>query len=354
MSAPATKKQCVEKSLKGIFLGIGNPLLDIIADVDQKFLDKYALKMNNAILCEDKHKPIYKEIVEAGKVQYMAGGATQNSVRVAQWMLQEEGATGFIGCVGNDDYGKQLQDCAEQGGVAVHYLKDDKEATGTCAALVMEKERSLVANLSAANLYKKDHFDSEPIQKVLETAQYVYSAGFFLTVSPPTLQAIGEHCVANDKVFMVNLAAEFITDFFADPLLTTIGFADYVFGNESEAAAFAVKQKYSDKSVKNVAIEIAKLEKKGKKPRTVIITQGADPTIVVKDGKVTEYPVDKLAPADIVDVNGAGDSFVGGFVAALIKGKSEKECVEAGHYAASIILKVSGCAFTGKPDAKYL
>jgi len=115
------------------------------------------------------------------------------------------------------------------------------------------------------------------------------------------------------------------------------------------------KQGYEDKSVKNVALEIAKMEKKSDlRCRTVIITQGADPTIVVRDGKVTEYPVDKLAASDIVDVNGAGDSFVGGFAAALIKGKDEKECVEAGHYAASIILKVSGCELSGKPDSKYL
>ena len=36
---------------------------------------------------------------------YGAGGATQNAIRVAQWMLQEEGSTSFIGCVGNDKQG---------------------------------------------------------------------------------------------------------------------------------------------------------------------------------------------------------------------------------------------------------
>lgn len=67
---------------------MGNPLLDISAVVDQAFLDKYGLKLNNAILCEDAHKPIYDDMVKNCDVEYIAGGATQNSARVAQWMIQ--------------------------------------------------------------------------------------------------------------------------------------------------------------------------------------------------------------------------------------------------------------------------
>lgn len=73
---------------EGVLLGMGNPLLDISAVVDQAFLDKWELKMNNAILAEEKHVPMYEELVEKFDVEYVAGGATQNSIRVAQWMLQ--------------------------------------------------------------------------------------------------------------------------------------------------------------------------------------------------------------------------------------------------------------------------
>jgi hypothetical protein len=73
---------------EGVLLGMGNPLLDISAVVNQEFLDKWDLKMNNAILAEEKHVPMYEELVEKFDVEYVAGGATQNSIRVAQWMLQ--------------------------------------------------------------------------------------------------------------------------------------------------------------------------------------------------------------------------------------------------------------------------
>ena len=71
-------------------MGMGNPLLDISATVGQDLLDKYDVKLDSAILAEEKHQPLYKELVDGYDVKYIAGGATQNSIRVAQWMLQEK------------------------------------------------------------------------------------------------------------------------------------------------------------------------------------------------------------------------------------------------------------------------
>ena len=39
----------------------------------------------------------------------------------------------------------------------------------------------------------------------------------------------------------------------------------------------------------------------------MVITQGADPVIVVQNGEVTLYDVTKLAADKIVDTNGAGN-----------------------------------------------
>jgi len=49
------------------FLGMGNPLLDISAHVDQAYLDKYGIKLNDQILAEEKHQPMYSEMVEKFK-----------------------------------------------------------------------------------------------------------------------------------------------------------------------------------------------------------------------------------------------------------------------------------------------
>ena len=68
-------------------------------------------------------------------------------------------------------------------------------ATGTCAVLVKDNERSLIANLAAAEKYDKAHFDSAEIQAVVKDAGIYYMAGFPLTHAggAATVQAILEH-----------------------------------------------------------------------------------------------------------------------------------------------------------------
>ncbi|KAG0621690.1 hypothetical protein M758_3G040800 [Ceratodon purpureus] len=72
---------------EGVLLGMGNPLLDVSAVVDKAFLDKYGVKLNNAVLAEEKHMNMYKELAQKSNTTYMPGGATQNSIRIAQVQL---------------------------------------------------------------------------------------------------------------------------------------------------------------------------------------------------------------------------------------------------------------------------
>ena len=81
-----------------IILGMGNPLLDISATVTPAMLEKYELKANDAILYEKED--LYDELLKDYKVDYIAGGATQNSCRVAQWLLPDKKSVAFFGCVG--------------------------------------------------------------------------------------------------------------------------------------------------------------------------------------------------------------------------------------------------------------
>lgn len=67
--------------------------------------------------------------------------------------------------------------------------------------------------------------------------------------------------------------------------------------------------------MKEIALKAAALPKENKsRPRLVVFTQGADPAIAVMNGHAHEFPAVRLAKDLIVDTNGAGDSFVGGFL----------------------------------------
>jgi len=329
-------------ALTGCLVGLCNPLLDISASTGNDVLKKYDLKAGNAILAEAKHLPLYEEIISNYQVSYIAGGAGQNSIRAAQWMLQVPHATGYIGCIGNDDFGKKLKEAAEQDGVTTHYLVDKDTATGTCAVLVIDKERSLVANLAAANNYKKNHFDSQDIQSVIQKANFFYTTGFFLTVSPDTQVALGKHAAETNKYFMMNLSAPFLINFFWEPMSKVLPYTDVVFSNESEAETLGTKLGWGT-NLEEIALKLADWPKENKsRTRMVIFTQGANQTIVCKDGKIHKFSPVKCPKDEIVDVNGAGDSFVGGFLSRFVQGKSIEECVAAGHYCAWECIRRSG------------
>lgn len=324
-----------------------NPLLDISADVPMELLEKYDVKLNDAILADPggKHMPLYDEMVAEHKVQYIAGGAGQNSCRVAQWMLSVPNATSYFGCVGDDAYGEQLASCSKDDGVNVCYMVTEKEKTGTCAVLINGGERSLVANLGAANSFDVAHLETEAASTVIASASIYYVTGFFLTVSVDSILKLAKDAAENDKIFCMNLSAPFLIQFFGDQMATCMPYTDFIFANESEAAEYGKAKGYGE-DLNVIALKLAAQPKtSGARPRVVVFTQGSECTIVACQGEVTKYDVDPLPKDLLVDTNGAGDAFVGGFLAQLYLKKPMAECVRAGHWAARTIIQRSGCSF---------
>jgi len=330
---------------EGTLFGMGNPLLDIMAVVDLAFLEKYNMKANNAILAEEVHLPIYEDLKRNYTVAYCAGGATQNVMRVAQWIIGKPNVTTFMGGVGSDENGKILAQSAIADGVNVQYQIDPTVPSGTCAVLVTGSSRSLCAYLGAANHFKKTHLDKPENFAYVEKAQFYYISGFFITVSPDSLLHVAQYACSKNRTFMMNLSAPFICQFFMDDFSKALPYVDILFGNESEAEAFSEKLNFGTKDVTEIALKTAALPKENKqRSRMVVFTQGCDPVIVVQDGKVTTFPVIKITANQIQDTNGAGDAFCGGFLAQYIQGKPLETCVKCGIWCATEIIQQLGCS----------
>ena len=324
-----------------MLLGMGNPLLDISATVKPELLAKHSLKSNDAILTEDE--AIFQDLTKDYSVDYIAGGATQNSIRVAQKILGLKYATSYFGCVGKDDYGQTLESKAKEAGVNVQYQMSGEHPTGRCAVLITGQDRSLVTKLDAANHFTVSHLDEAKNWKTVEEAKAVYSAGFFLTVSVESMLKVAKYCAANNRTYCLNLSAPFLIQFFKDQMMSVMPYADIVFGNETEAATFAEVFSLGTTDIKKIALHISMLAKEnGARGRTVIITQGSDPVICVEQGQVHEFPAEKLSADKIVDTNGAGDAFVGGFLAQYVQGKELGVAVKCGIWAATHIIQRSG------------
>ncbi|RWS16667.1 adenosine kinase 1-like protein [Dinothrombium tinctorium] len=332
---------------EALILGLGNPLLDVSTTVSKEFLDKWGLEPNNAILATDQHQGLVEDLTKNYEVKFIAGGSVQNTMRIIQWLFSKPKVCTFMGCIGNDFFGRCMEFKATEDGVRVVYMTDPKEKTGHCVVLITENGqcRSMCAFLGAANNFKKDHLVKN--WEYAEKAKYFYVSGFHIPVSLPSILELANHANSHqDKRFCFNLSAQYISQVFGEQLLSVVPFIDLLFGNETEAAAFAELNKWTDtKDLKEIAKRIANMGKaNNNKPRIVIITQGKDPVIVAKQNETEtkEYVVKPIEASEIVDTNGAGDAFVGGFLSQFVQDKSIEECVRVGIYAAQQIIRQDG------------
>lgn len=330
-------------------LCLENPLLDIQAVGNEELLKKYNLKANDAILASPEHIPLYEELLNNYDAKLIAGGAAQNTARGASYILPPNSVV-YLGGVGDDKYAAILQDAVKQAGLRVEYRVDPKEPTGRCGVVITGHNRSLCTDLAAANHYDLDHLKSPEIWKLVEGAQYYYVGGYHFTVCPPAIMALGEEAAKNNKVFIVNLSAPFIAEFFKEPLDASAKYWDFVVCNEAEAAAYAKSHALpcGESDIKAIAKALANLPKENTaRPRVAVVTQGTLPTLVAVQGKdeVKEYPVHAIAAEKINDTNGAGDAFAGGFVAGLVAGKELDTSVDMGQWLARLSIQELGPSY---------
>lgn len=338
-------------------LGLCNPLLDISAYVDKDILDKYKLEPNNVILAGDEHKDLCKELVEKFPVEYTAGGSAQNVMRVAAGILKKQGVHAdvkFTGCIGEDEFGSLMSRKANEDGVTTNYSITSSEPTGTCAVCLTEngKNRSLCAFLGASQKFTEQHLVDNWEQLVAKT-DIIYITGFLIAVSPRSFHLLGEHiakCNDEKRRFCLNLSAPYVSAVFGDQIEQVMKYVDILFGNDDEAVAYATHKKWDTTKLEDIMTKMA-LDVKERKQvkRLVVITRGGEPVVVAQqvddqNVDIKYFPCKPIPSTDMVDTNGAGDSFVGGFLAQFVQGAPLERCIEIGDYAAREIIKVSGIA----------
>lgn len=78
-------------------------------------------------MASKKHENLYEDLINVFEIDYNPGGATQNTMRFIQWILGKNntGIASFLGCIGNDYFGKMMEKKAKSDGVKVLYVTDE-------------------------------------------------------------------------------------------------------------------------------------------------------------------------------------------------------------------------------------
>ena len=340
-----------------LVFGIENPLLDLSNEFSSDdILTKYKLQHGQASLAQEEQMPLYDELWKMEGTQRIPGGSSLNSIRAANFMLKDThpGKCAYFGCIGKDEVAKVLEDELEKAGMHGYFHHDESTPTGTCAVIIREKERTLVANLAACLKYPTKHLKDN--MSVLERSKVLYTSAFFVTSNYEALMEVAKFAAEKNKPLGFNLSACFLIEFNTKEVNSVIDYADYVFCNEDEAAKFGEINKLGHSNLKDVALAIAKWNKiNTKRPRCVVITQGKEPVLVAitqknAEPEIREIPIPQLKPEQIIDSNGAGDSFVGGFLSQIAQDKDITVAVKAGTYLSQQIIQRSGCTFPDKNE----
>ena len=187
----------------------------------------------------------------------------------------------------------------------------------------------------------------------LKEAKVLYSTCFFITANFDALISVGKYALESNKPMGLNLSATFLIQFEGDKVREALEYADIVFANEDEADYFG---KYNNidntKNRTEIAKAIAKWPKKNsKRPRHAIVTQGplnvilASTSLENDDVTIQEFEVPALKKDELLDTNGAGDSFVGAFLAMYAQDKDLATCIKAGIYLSREVVMLNGCTF---------
>eukprot|EP01062_Namystynia_karyoxenos_P083553 TRINITY_DN9629_c0_g4_i1.p1 TRINITY_DN9629_c0_g4~~TRINITY_DN9629_c0_g4_i1.p1 ORF type:complete len:1140 (+),score=355.15 TRINITY_DN9629_c0_g4_i1:78-3422(+) len=330
-------------------LGLCNPMLDMSLRVDPSFLEKYGLDPDGWAAATEKTIEIFGYLDDHSATQFIPGGSGMNTLRVAQWILDSPGATTFVGATGDDDFSMRLRQATEAEGVNFPRIQIEEEPTGTCAVLLTGESRSLVANLGAGAIFKPEWLkERQELAQIARHAGLYYATGFFLRTSPETVKELGRVATSRQKELALNMSAAFVCEIAADLFRDVLPVVDVLFGNSVEAIALAkalgliTPEEAGALSVPEVARRLQAFEKKGR-PRTVVITRGPDNVVVYAEDGYASYDTQRVPAEAVVDTNGAGDAFAGGFLARRLQGGSVEDCVRTGQWAAAVIIAQPGC-----------
>ncbi|VVP34528.1 ribokinase [Pseudomonas fluorescens] len=231
----------------------------------------------------------------------------------------------MIGCVGSDAYGAQLRGALLAEQIDCQAVSTVDDSSGVALIVVDDNSQNAIVIVAGANgaLTPQviDRFDA-----VLQTADVIICQ---LEVPDATVghalkrgRELGKTVILNPAPASRPLPA----DWFAA--------IDYLIPNESEASALTGLPVDSLESAETAATRLIAMGA-GK----VIITLGAEGSLFADGTRLEHFPAPKV---NAVDTTAAGDTFVGGFAAALAAGSSEDEAIRFGQVAAALSVTRAG------------
>jgi len=229
------------------------------------------------------------------------------------------GEVAFVGCVGDDAYGRQVTENLKEDGIDTRFVfEEEGVASGTALIMVGGEGHNYLAVAPGAN-YRLTPDHVERAREALAGAAVI---GTQCEIPADTLDRVIALGAELGKPVMLNLApARAVSD-------ASLARLAYLAVNETEAEFLTGLPVESEGDVERVADAL-----RARGPRTVVLTLGARGAYVAGEGGRALVPG---FPVEAVDTTAAGDVHCGALAVALVEGRSLFEAVRFANAAAAL------------------
>lgn len=306
--------------------GFGNALLDVImSDQHDVFATLGLVKGSMTLVDLERAQEIYSLM---GHTIQVSGGSAANTIA---GVASLGGAAGFIGKVGDDEFGEIFAHDLTSLGVELDLAvaNEDHVRTGRCHVFVSpDAQRTMATYLGAANQLTVDDIDDA----VIARSEIVYIEGYLFDLAPAqeAIRRVVAVAHEHDALVALSLSDTFCVERHRRALLDLVtGDVDVLLANEAEA--ISLFQSNSLDGAFESLDELGVLS---------VVTTGPSGAAVSSVHGVIHVPAADVDP--VVDQNGAGDLFAAGFLYGLAIGAEPVEAAQLGSLCAGEVISHLG------------
>ncbi|MBL4838592.1 MAG: adenosine kinase [Kordiimonadaceae bacterium] len=305
-------------------LCMGNAIVDIIARVDDQFLETHGrVKASMMLVDAETSAALYAAMPPA--IERSGGSAGNTAAGIASF----GGTVGYIGKIHDDQLGTVFRHDIQAAGVSFDTVAASEGAPTATSMILLtpDSQRTMNTFLGACVELTPDDILAEDAGD----ADVLYVEGYLWdtpSMKASVLKAFDMAIAAGNKVSL-SLSDSFCVDRFRDEFVDLVeNKVDILFANEDEIKALYQTDTFEeavDKLRPHVQIAALTRSEKGS-------------VIVSKDGEITVGAF----PATVDDTTGAGDLFAAGFLYGYTNGRSLEDCAKLGGIAAAEVISHLG------------
>ena len=262
------------------------------------------------------------ETLSGGQFRTIPGGKGANQAVAAARLSVDSVKVAMIACLGDDAFGAELRAALRSDGIDDSHVSTVSGSASGVASILVDAggQNSIVLAAGANDALSPAHIDAA--RALIEQARIIVLQ---LETPLPTIRHAIKLAHQLGKTVVLNPAPAQVLP--AD-LLAQV---EYLIPNEIEAAMLAGLPEASLDNDAAIDAAVATLRANGS--ANVLVTLGSKGVYAALSSGSEHFAAQ---PVKAVDTTAAGDTFIGGFVAALAEGRSEADAIAFGQRAAAL------------------